>query len=394
MEISLWLLLVVVVFLKTGAFPMTKNDKRNSERDENIYSPSFYNEVLFSIKNKTETLFNNDSEIFNEESDENKLALEIFQNKLPNDHLSSSNILNSETPNSYENDFSISESTSYFTVPLLNLQNINLPVEQQNISKDYFNILEPLTISENFINPIFDENARPISKDDKLLKILKRNAQIANEVFCSSKIISINKNIKVLVLPSVEKGVLTIAFYGDEKKLQKYIHDQTNLVPFEQEANVKINKLVSESFSPAAVKSLLNVLNNIVLKFTQGYTFNFTGFSMGGVYALLAAIAIQKTKLISRPIVTNVYTYGMPRIGNQEFVLYAESMVNTWRVTYADDYVPRNPVKFENPAENIEIQYQHPGKEIWIKEKDNQKAYSCPFMLGESNVSVLEYQGF
>ncbi|KAG9294511.1 hypothetical protein G9A89_008621 [Geosiphon pyriformis] len=105
---------------------------------------------------------------------------------------------------------------------------------------------------------------------------------------------------------------------------------------------------------------------------------------MGG-----AAIAIQKTKPISIPIVTNVYTYGMPRIGNQEFVLYAESM----RVTYVDDYVPRNRVKFENPAENIEI---HPGKEMWIKEKDNQKAYSCPFMLDESNIESspkTQYEG-
>ncbi|KAG9285742.1 hypothetical protein G9A89_003421 [Geosiphon pyriformis] len=99
--------------------------------------------------------------------------------------------------------------------------------------------------------------------------------------------------------------------------------------------------------------------------------FVFVGFSIGGVYAVFAALAFEARFKI-RP---TVVTFGLPRIGNKYFAIYTAERVNSYRVTYKNDIIPFLP-------KNSDTQEFYPLKtEYWIMEDDcdckETKVYKC-----------------
>ncbi|PHH80444.1 hypothetical protein CDD82_1743 [Ophiocordyceps australis] len=92
-----------------------------------------------------------------------------------------------------------------------------------------------------------------------------------------------------------------------------------------------------------------------------GYTTVISGHSLGGALATLAF-----GTLINGPYnVTRVYTYGQPRVGNQDTVNYLDGLAGAsdsnpgmiMRATHADDGVPRLPP--------LSFHYVHTRTEYW-----------------------------
>ncbi|KAG9293158.1 hypothetical protein G9A89_010495 [Geosiphon pyriformis] len=105
-----------------------------------------------------------------------------------------------------------------------------------------------------------------------------------------------------------------------------------------------------------------------------GKNYTFTGFGVGAVIAVFAALE-YKMKYQSSPV--NLITFGQPRIGNELFVHHTtEILSKAWRVTHGDDWVPNFPAdgfhrvkqttssKSERPRR---ILFRHLPEEFWIE---------------------------
>ncbi len=80
----------------------------------------------------------------------------------------------------------------------------------------------------------------------------------------------------------------------------------------------------------------------------------FTGHSMGGALASMAALDLKQQSIGT---IHSVYTFGCPPIGNQAFATkYDRAVPTTYRVVNQSDDVPA----MEAPG------YEHAGKHIWL----------------------------
>jgi triacylglycerol lipase len=84
-----------------------------------------------------------------------------------------------------------------------------------------------------------------------------------------------------------------------------------------------------------------------------------TGHSLGGALAVLAAIALHRAGFE----ITQVYTFGQPRVGNSDFKDWYNLYLGwrTFRMVYQEDIVPRIPhlPAFRDP-------YRHVGQEVFV----------------------------
>jgi hypothetical protein len=93
-------------------------------------------------------------------------------------------------------------------------------------------------------------------------------------------------------------------------------------------------------------------LRNILVKKIQkvkksgraNYQFVFTGHSIGGSMATLAALDLTHSKVLSKNAnKTKVFTFGGLRVGDQRFVKLVNSSVFVYRIIRNDDYIVRIP---------------------------------------------------
>jgi len=97
----------------------------------------------------------------------------------------------------------------------------------------------------------------------------------------------------------------------------------------------------------SAVSSLVNSVNPSRVVFT--------GHSMGGALATLAAVDI----IPSLRIPAVLYNYGSPRVGNLQFMSFFSHLIGTsWRVTNRNDIVPHLPT--------TSMGFHHIAQEIWF----------------------------
>ncbi|KAL2023885.1 hypothetical protein VTK56DRAFT_662 [Thermocarpiscus australiensis] len=92
------------------------------------------------------------------------------------------------------------------------------------------------------------------------------------------------------------------------------------------------------------------------------YKIILTGHSLGGAVATLAAAYIREAGYAA-----DLYTYGSPRVGNTAFARFVtEQAGGEYRLTHADDPVPRLPPIFVN--------YRHVSPEYWFEDKNGDGA--------------------
>ncbi|KAJ2614617.1 hypothetical protein H4S08_001618 [Coemansia sp. RSA 1365] len=111
------------------------------------------------------------------------------------------------------------------------------------------------------------------------------------------------------------------------------------------DAYQSVSKKVTKSISRLAAKYPL-------------YKIVFTGHSLGGAESAMCVVDMlrQKPKLKSR---THLYTYGMPRIGNDIWANSVDRLgIPIYRVVYENDLVPHIPFQW--------LGYRHFSQEVWI----------------------------
>eukprot|EP00033_Pygsuia_biforma_P000335 GCRY01000408.1.p1 GENE.GCRY01000408.1~~GCRY01000408.1.p1 ORF type:complete len:285 (-),score=29.54 GCRY01000408.1:426-1280(-) len=86
------------------------------------------------------------------------------------------------------------------------------------------------------------------------------------------------------------------------------------------------------------------------------YELLLSGHSLGGAQTYLLA-----TDLVARNVSFNIYTFGCPRIGNDEFSEYFSQLIPHYRVTYDSDPVPLLP-----PSH---FGFHHSSTEYYVKKE-------------------------
>jgi predicted lipase len=79
-----------------------------------------------------------------------------------------------------------------------------------------------------------------------------------------------------------------------------------------------------------------------------------TGHSLGGAIATLAGAYLRVNG-----VACDIYTYGSPRVGNDDFVNFVDGQSGSeYRVTHVDDPIPRLPGSL--------LGYRHTNVEYWL----------------------------
>ena len=118
--------------------------------------------------------------------------------------------------------------------------------------------------------------------------------------------------------------------------------------------------------SPGVAKALDIVWDGLAkhIAATTGPVF-IAGHSLGGAFAVVAAIRLAAAKGFDMQRLAGVYTFGMPRIGNTAFTTGYNAMLGgelgnrTYRLVYGDDLVARVP-----PAGTGELEFRHVGRKL------------------------------
>ena len=107
-------------------------------------------------------------------------------------------------------------------------------------------------------------------------------------------------------------------------------------------------------------ESVTKKLNELSKKVNPEYKkFIFTGHSLGGALATLAALDFEYHNPNEN---IECATYGCPRVGNKGFVeSYNKRVPSTWRVEYESDIITMAPPKFWG--------FEHVGEQLFIESK-------------------------
>ncbi|EAR84464.2 lipase family protein (macronuclear) [Tetrahymena thermophila SB210] len=108
-------------------------------------------------------------------------------------------------------------------------------------------------------------------------------------------------------------------------------------------------------------QSIQNHINQCVKNILEKYVdanVIITGHSLGGAIATL--ISVEVLKYLQPKNQISLYTFGAPKIGNQNFVEYLNQIIpNSYRIVNYYDAVPHLPFK------QI-LDFRHHGYEIWM----------------------------
>lgn len=111
-----------------------------------------------------------------------------------------------------------------------------------------------------------------------------------------------------------------------------------------------------------AYKSLGPQVEAYVKVLLQKYpaaTITTVGISLGGALSVLSSLSLQS----QNNKVTELYTFGSPRVGNAAFATYVNQKIPTrYRVVYGTDLVPHLP--------SVKMRYKHNSNEVFFYNQD------------------------
>ena len=136
--------------------------------------------------------------------------------------------------------------------------------------------------------------------------------------------------------------VIVVAFRGTEEFSQAFIEFvESLLTPKTPFLNGEVQTYWKRGFDllwpsmETEVKALVSQ--------NPSYQIWVTGHSLGGALASLASTWLSYNKVAPRKNII-LYTFGMPRVGNYDYALQHDQLVNnSWRVVNDDDLVPHFP---------------------------------------------------
>ncbi|KAG9290526.1 hypothetical protein G9A89_002501 [Geosiphon pyriformis] len=153
-------------------------------------------------------------------------------------------------------------------------------------------------------------------------------------------------------------------------------------------SEILLNQLLYQEFLLAR-KNFTQQIRPLI---QDGYTIHITSWGVGAAFAVLCALAI--TEEFSQTMgKVNLYTFGQPRIGNENFAKYVNSRVQAFRVTRKHDEWPITP--------SFQYGFVHHNTEYWIsspfevRRPNKGPLYMCNAKSGEespdcTNSEILE----
>ncbi|ORZ23139.1 lipase [Absidia repens] len=116
-------------------------------------------------------------------------------------------------------------------------------------------------------------------------------------------------------------------------------------------------------------EKVLTTMGQLFTKYPD-YKIDITGHSLGAAQAVLGAMDLYQRNSHVTPSNTKLYTYGEPRVGNQDFAAYAKSTkIPKIRTVHAADMVPHLPP--------MSLGFVHSGDEHWIKDDKSNATEIC-----------------
>ncbi|KAG9306749.1 hypothetical protein G9A89_005649 [Geosiphon pyriformis] len=308
--------------------------------------------------------------------------------------------------NQFQKDIELSETRENFAIPMLNnpddifAADLEFDNPYLNNPPDSPNNTEPESPLPNFspqVNPAPDPEIRPnllpiptyrnspqpivrhetsTPLSQKTISELTSYARVANLPYCN-KLISFGKYVKGVISLPENTAEITLSFSGgfstktiDSDELVNYSPALGSTVPY-----VKVHKGYFNAFVEARASVLHLIRTEIKKRKGRSLVITLVGHSTGGVYAVLAALFLRLN--IRNKI--NLYTFGQPRIGNNEFAQYINSRLRSHRVVNANDAIAVLP-----PANQG---YLHSQTEYWIK-PNNGGAIKCSVSSDEPQEST------
>ena len=182
-----------------------------------------------------------------------------------------------------------------------------------------------------------------------------RNLQIAASTYCDQtsidglEIISeIREETNVIVANDVVQDALVFSFRGSSDIANWISNIEMEYTAPYPDQSIKVHRGLYAEYMKykERVFSHLDPTRNVVI----------TSHSSGGALSMFFAYDIHLNYNVS------VYTYGKPRIGNDNFAESAKN-INHYRITHGDDIVPHLPEEL--------FGYRHTGTEIWYYGDDD-----------------------
>lgn len=146
-------------------------------------------------------------------------------------------------------------------------------------------------------------------------------------------------------------NAIILSFRGSSNIQNWIINLSFNQVAYSRCANCKVHNGFYTGFN--IVKTTIISQIQTLKSLHRDAKIYITGHSLGGAFAILAGPDVKETF----GGVTEVLTFGQPRVGNSEFAQWYGSYINTERVIHYGDLVPHVP-----PQANG---FLHGGAEIW-----------------------------
>eukprot|EP00403_Amphidinium_massartii_P010295 CAMPEP_0178418632 /NCGR_PEP_ID=MMETSP0689_2-20121128/25190_1 /TAXON_ID=160604 /ORGANISM="Amphidinium massartii, Strain CS-259" /LENGTH=416 /DNA_ID=CAMNT_0020040035 /DNA_START=59 /DNA_END=1307 /DNA_ORIENTATION=+ len=189
-----------------------------------------------------------------------------------------------------------------------------------------------------------------------------------------------------VALDNQSKEVI-VAFRGTDTFVQ-LVEEliRSSMVDFINETGAKVNnyfQIANQDLHPH-VTAALQELNRTCGD--GGCHFYFTGHSLGGAMASLAAYRMAKEyEMVQRSV--SIYTFGQPRVGNSVLAARIRELIpNHFRLVNGLDVVPHMPGCTSNSSGNgdklcvpAEDGYYHAGTEIWFPKGDYKNGVMCAY---------------
>ncbi|SAL97154.1 hypothetical protein [Absidia glauca] len=116
-------------------------------------------------------------------------------------------------------------------------------------------------------------------------------------------------------------------------------------------------------------KKILDTMGKLVTQYPD-YSIDVSGHSLGAAQAVLATMDLFQRNNHITASNTKIFTYGEPRIGNQNFAAYVKSTkIPHTRTVHASDIVPHLPP--------MAMGFLHSGTEYWIKDNKSKLTEIC-----------------
>ncbi len=139
-----------------------------------------------------------------------------------------------------------------------------------------------------------------------------------------------------------------LAFRGTEADSWKDVQTDLKFRFYKGEHGVKIHRGFRDAYKKVGVQ-----LKSTVDRETEGYTLYITGHSLGGALAIIASKELERDSLAA------CYTFGSPRVGNEE--LGEEIRAPIYRIVNAADGVPRVPPSWTSRCVAFLVSFVRPG---------------------------------